>query len=130
MKTPPADLSQEQLSTALIGQWGLPATTVMYAPLGFGSHHWVAESASEERWFVTVDDLRAAHFGTSVEESFRLLRLAFGMASRLRDEAGLSFVIAPVPTEAGAILDRLTDRYSMAVFPHLDVIPSEFGGFR
>jgi spectinomycin phosphotransferase len=87
---------------------------VVYAALGFGSHHWIATDAAGARRFVTVDVLAAA--GNS---GFPRLTAAFQTARQLCDE-GLEFVVAPLPDRRGDVLRRLTDRFSIAVFPYVE----------
>lgn len=129
MKTPPADLDPDLIAVAIEAQWGKRVDALAYAPLGFGSHHWLAETVEGERWFVTVDDLRAEHLSPREDASFERLETAFGIAAHLRNEFGLSFVVAPIATRTGRSLHRLTDRYSLALFPRLDVVPRDFGTF-
>ena len=129
MKTPPGDLTAETISAALSAHWNVDAAALTYAPLGFGSHHWIAETTDGEKWFVTVDDLRSPYFGESEEQSFEGLNTAFRTAAALRDTANLAFVIAPIADYNGASLLRLDERYSMAVFPFVDVEPTEFDAF-
>lgn len=129
MKTPPPDLNPDLIADALANQWGQRARVLEYAPLGFGSHHWTAKTETGERWFITVDDLLAEQLCPVEDASFRRLQSAFEIARRLRDHCGLSFVIAPVAMDSGHLVYRLTDRYAMTLFPHLDVEPSDFGAF-
>jgi spectinomycin phosphotransferase len=129
MNTPPRDLGDAQLVSALASGWNLTPSTLLYLSVGFGSHHWVAAGHDGDRWFVTVDDLGASHLAQTSDESFRLLQTAFRSATGLRDAAGLAFVVAPVLDVEGQVLRRLGDRYAIAVFPHLDVRKSEFGQF-
>lgn len=130
MKTLPVDVSMEAVTTALRARWGFTAVTFTHLPLGFGSHHWVAEGNKGERWFITLDDLRAQHTGPTEEESFGNLSTAFSAAALLRDTANLSFVVAPLETVDHKVNHRLDERYSMAVFPFLDVEPTRHGEFR
>jgi spectinomycin phosphotransferase len=39
MRTPPEDLTEEQVAAAVSRHWSITAATIGYAPLGFGSHH-------------------------------------------------------------------------------------------
>jgi spectinomycin phosphotransferase len=96
---------------------------VEYAALGFGSHHWIATDASGARRFVTVDDLSNA-----VDSGFTRLTAAFRTARRLA-ERGLDFVVAPLPDEGGDVVRRLTDRFSMAVFPFIEGVTGRFGDY-
>jgi spectinomycin phosphotransferase len=129
VKTPPPDLNPDLIADALATHWGQRIRVLEYAPLGFGSHHWTAEAEAGERWFITVDDLLAEHLLPDADASFRRLESAFGVAHRLRIQCGLSFVVAPVPSESCRLVHRLSNRYAMATFTHLDVKSSDFGIF-
>lgn len=129
MKTPPGDLEAGTISTALLAHWNLDAVALIYAPLGFGSHHWIATTTDGEQWFVTIDDLRSEYLGGDEERSFAVLGTAFQMAAALRDVAKLAFVVAPIADCGGRWLRRLDERYSMAVFPFVNVEPTEFDLF-
>lgn len=129
MITPPEDLEVDTIAAALSAHWNLEAATLTYAPLGFGSHHWIAETTDGEKWFVTVDDLYSAYLGENAERSFEVLATAFQTAAALRDTAKLTFVNAPIADRSGSWLHRLDERYSMAVFPFLDVEPTGFDTF-
>lgn len=129
MKTPPRTLEADTISAALLAHWNLDAAALTYAPVGFGSHHWIAETTAGEKWFVTIDDLLSAYLGENEEKSFEVLATAVQVAAALRDAAKLAFVIAPIADSSGTWLHRLDKRYSMAVFPFLDVEPTEFYEF-
>ena len=129
MKTPPRNLEAGTISAALLAHWNLDAVALIYAPLGFGSHHWIAKTTDGEQWFITIDDLRSEYLGENEERSFEVLGTAFQAAAALRDVAKLAFVISPIADCSGRWLRRLDERYSMAVFPFVDVEPTEFGAF-
>jgi spectinomycin phosphotransferase len=129
MKVPPRSLEVDTIAVALSAHWKLDAAALTYAPLGFGSHHWIAETTDGEKWFVTIDDLRSAYLGENEERAFEILGTAFRAAAALRDAAKLEFVIAPIADCSGRWLHRLDERYSMAVFPFVDVEPTEFNAF-
>lgn len=130
MKTLPRDLESDAIANALSLHWGIDHVSLTYVPLGFGSHHWVVSEPDSRKWFVTVDDLRTEHLGSSESQSFENLSTAFRTAEALRDRAGLTWVIGPIASRAGDPIVRLTNRFSLAVFPYLDVEPTEFGEFR
>ena len=58
MFTRPIDIADADLVAILAAGWGLDDVSVDYLAVGFGSHHWLATTASTN-WFVTVDDLVA-----------------------------------------------------------------------
>ncbi len=55
MHGPPTDLSQAELRTALVAGWRIEPSSIAYAPVGFGSHHWIIVESASRRWFVTAD---------------------------------------------------------------------------
>jgi spectinomycin phosphotransferase len=115
MLTPPDDLTDDQLSAALRDGWDLPATSIKYAPVGFGSHHWAISEPSGRRWFLTADRIETS-------DDLALLRAALQTASELK-RAGLDFVIAPVPTGNADILVTGGD-YAFSLYRHIDQLPS------
>jgi spectinomycin phosphotransferase len=117
----PSDLDPSELAALLERCWGLTTRRFAYLPLGFGSHHWLADVAQGGRQFVTADDLEATFQpGPDAAGSFAALERAFQTAAALRDEAGLEFVTAPLPDLAGRIIQRLGARYAVTVMPFLD----------
>ncbi len=130
MKTPPNALDPNAIADALASDWGVVDASLTYLALGFGSHHWLAEGAGGETWFVTADDLRSGDATRSPDESHRRLNVALEAARSLRDIAGLPFVVAPMAAASGDVLIRITDHFSMALYPRLDVAPTDFGEFR
>lgn len=116
MRTRPPDPSDSALREALAQAWGFTADTLAYAPVGYGSHHWLAADGSGARRFVTVDALRPDASG------FDRLRAALRTAHRLQ-RAGLTFVVAPLPSDEGPLLHVVDGRFAVSVFPHLDARP-------
>jgi hypothetical protein len=130
MKTRPRDLDASTIAGVLEDGWGIERADLRYAPVGFGSHHWIATTPHGDRWFLTVDDLHSSHLSGRERDAFATLDTAFRTAAALRNRAELSFVIAPIPGSTGQILRRLCDRYALSVFPFLEVEPASFGEFR
>jgi spectinomycin phosphotransferase len=126
----PRDLDRAALADALERHWGIRAELLEYLPIGFGSHHWEAVGADGSRWFVSADDPRAGHHaGRSPDEVFAVLDRAFRTAAGLRDNAGLEFVLAPIPSGGGPVLRRLDPRYAIRVEPFVAGTAGEFGDF-
>ena len=122
MFTRPGDLPESAIAQTLEGLWGFGVASLEYQPVGFGSHHWLATGTAGQRLFATVDDL-AAKLRTATDTTdaaFGRLSAALATALALRDRAGLSFVIAPVPAAGGHVVARLSDRYSLAVHPYIN----------
>jgi spectinomycin phosphotransferase len=118
VRTPPADLPEPTLRDALERGWSLPATTLRYRPVGFGSHHWELADAAGARRFVTVDDLRTRRrtSGEPLTAGYHRQRAALSAALALR-AAGRSFVVAPLPARDGEPLARLGDCFVVSVYP-------------
>jgi hypothetical protein len=118
MHTPPADLPEPALRAALEVGWSLRAATLVYRPVGFGSHHWELTDTAGGRRFVTVDDLRSRRVtvGEPLSAGYDRLRAALAAAQALR-AAGRDFVVAPLPSRDGEPLARLADAFAVAVYP-------------
>lgn len=115
---------------ALADAWQLRAASVEYLPEGGGGHHWVLTGADGLRHFVTVDDLDGKDWlGGTRQAVFGGLRRALGTAAALRHQAGLEFVVAPVPARDGELLRRLDGRYAVSVFPFLAGRSYPFGPY-
>ena len=120
MRDRPAGVTEQDLVHALADGWGLSAETLRYAPVGGGSYHWVVTGRPGGQWFVTVDDLDdKGWLGRTRPAVFAGLRAAMAAAVRLRREAGLGFVAAPVPARDGQAVRPLGDAHAVAVFPFL-----------
>src|SRR6185437_8868367 len=109
--------------------WDLAAWTLEYAPVGGGSYHWVATGgAPGERRFVTVDDLDdKGSLGRTRPAVLAGLRAAMDAAVTLRRQAGLGFVVDPVPAITGETVRPAGDRHAVAVFPFLTGTPFGWG---
>src|SRR5215831_16009699 len=121
MLTRPADLPEALLSDALSDGWGFQPASLSYQAVGFGSHHWLAAGPGGLKLFATVDDLseKLRDDADTTGAVFGRLERAFESALSLRRDAGLDFVVAPLPATGGRVLRRLTDRYSLVVHPYL-----------
>jgi hypothetical protein len=125
----PDELDPDGLAPALADGWSFDAVSIEYAPVGFGSYHWIAADAKGTRRFVTVDDLdRKPWFGDGRDSAFDGLTASFGTAVALRD-VGLEFVLAPILATEGTAVRRIDDRYSIAVFPFAAGETGDFGEF-
>jgi thiamine kinase-like enzyme len=119
--TKPADLTEDALAAALKDRWRFTASSLEYQAVGFGSHHWLAANAEGVRLFATVDDLKAKlrTADDTTDAAFGRLGRAFATAFSLGTDAGLAFVIAPIPGAGGQVLARLADRYSLVIHPYI-----------
>jgi spectinomycin phosphotransferase len=121
MLTEPGDLPRSELESVLERHWGLIGVKLSYLPVGFGGHHWLAVDSRGARRFVTADDLQAGfQHGADTDEAFAALERAYRTAAALHDRAGLDFVVAPQPDDAGGVLRRLSDRHAVTVAPYVD----------
>ncbi len=114
------------LSDALSDGWGFRPASLSYQAVGFGSHHWLAVDSGGVELFATVDDLseKLRDDDDTASAVFGRLDQAFESALSLRRDAGLDFVVAPLPAVGGRVLRRLTGRYSLVVHPYLAASPS------
>jgi spectinomycin phosphotransferase len=124
----PEGISERELERALTQGWDIQPATLTYAPVGAGSYHWVVADARGGRWFVTVDDLdHKSWLGSTRRAVLAGLRMALDTALALRDQAGLGFVVAPVPAGDGETVWPVNKKYAVAVYPYLDGVAGEFG---
>ncbi|HEV2452036.1 MAG TPA: phosphotransferase [Streptosporangiaceae bacterium] len=79
---------------------------------------WLAAGQTGSRWFVTVSDLAAPWVPD--------LSAAMQTAAWLAGEAGLEFVVAPVPTRAGQVVGSVDSRRALTLFPYVDAAPGRF----
>jgi spectinomycin phosphotransferase len=120
MYAEPDDLDRRQLIAALWATWELRISSLGYAPVGFGSHHYSAPDETGRRWFVTVDDLAAKRWlAAPPDGAFGALEAAFRTAVALQG-AGLEFVHAPMVGRNGDVLARIGERYAASVFSYID----------
>jgi spectinomycin phosphotransferase len=115
----PEGLADAEVADALARHWNLAVTELRYAPVGFGGYHWSAHDADGGRWFVTATDLARFDEFADVEQA---MSTAVGLA-----QAGLEFVLAPVPTASGRAACPAGSRYSITVSPFVDGIPGRWG---
>jgi spectinomycin phosphotransferase len=114
----PVGISDCDVAAALARQWTLTVQDLSYLPVGFGGYHWLAADQRGSRWFVTVSDLASPWVLD--------LPAAMQTAAWLARQAGLGFVVAPVPTRAGQVVGSVDSRHALTLFPYLDVAPSSF----
>ena len=118
MKALPEGFHESHLIASLADGWGLDVQSARYAAVGFGSYHWDVTDAAGRRYFVTVDDLdQKSWLGRHRDSAFDGLRAALDTALALRRDAGLQFVLAPIPAADGETVRRACSRHSVALFP-------------
>ena len=119
MFTQPDTLTDRQVADTTSRGWGFDVDTLTYAAVGFGSHHWVA-TVGNAKWFVTVDDLDARH--RDLDDSRLKIRQRLSAAletAHALQQSGKSFVVAPVTSTAGSVLENVDDRFVLALYPHI-----------
>ncbi len=126
MRTPPPDLPDAAVADAVRTGWGLALDAIDDAPLGFGSHHWWL-AAGGRRWFVTVDDLAALRRPGETSSAPMGRLVAALSTARLLSDAGLHFVVAPLPSSTGAVVERIGQHHALAVYPSVEGVPGRFG---
>jgi hypothetical protein len=129
VRTRPAEVSDRALAGVLADRWSIDVDALSYRPLGFGSHHWELREG-RRRWFLTVDDLDAKRRLAKDGRAAALARLRAALATA-RDlaDAGLHFVVAPVPADDGAIVVGVDGRFVAALYPYIEGRASEGGDF-
>ena len=129
MRDVPNDIDTNVLVGALADGWGFDVERAEYVAVGAGSYHWVVTDLDGTRRFVTVDDLdQKAWLGDTRDSACEGLRRAFDTAVVLRN-AGLGFVVAPIPTSRGDTLRRIGPRHTFALFPFVDGQAGRYGHY-
>jgi spectinomycin phosphotransferase len=120
MRVEPAEISCDLVTGILREHWGFRAAEVAYAPVGFGSHHWVASEADGPRWFVTADrlDPRGNWLGSTAEEVKGAIEAAAHTTKDLAD-SGYEFVVAPLPDRTGRLVREVLPGWVLVVLPYL-----------
>jgi hypothetical protein len=130
VRSQPADLAADELSTVLAEGWGLHVASLEYVPAGGGSYHWRVTGADGRPHFVTADDLDGKDWlGSTRGAVFSGLKRALSTAFVLRHDVGLDFVVAPATGRDGEVLCRLGGRYAVSVFPFLAGRSYPFGPY-
>ena len=129
VKATPHGLEVSSVIDSLRDGWDFDVDVAGYAAVGAGSYHWEVTDKTGVRGFVTVDDLdQKAWLGDTRDVAFDGLRCAFDTSVALQD-AGVHFVVAPLPTRDGESLRRLDSRYAIALFPFVEGEAGQFGYF-
>jgi spectinomycin phosphotransferase len=124
----PADLPCALVADLLRRYWGVEADRVEYAPVGFGSYHWIATESSGRRWFVTADHLDAGGGWLGGDaEAFAAALTAAARTTRALAEAGYEFVHAGVPDRDGVLVRRVRPDWMMQLFGYLDGWSTGYG---
>jgi spectinomycin phosphotransferase len=122
VRAPPPDLETDLVRAALERHWGIRPPDLAYLPVGFGDHHWLAH-AGAERCFVTVRDLRLDGRGGHTRHAVATLERTFRAVRRLKDLAGLPFIVPAVPSTSGALVVPVGRCFALSVYDWIDVHP-------
>jgi spectinomycin phosphotransferase len=124
----PAGVGERDLRLALAEGWRIDAAAMRYAAVGGGSYHWTVRDGTGRHWFVTVDDLDGKPWlGNTRPTVLAGLWSALDTAVALRDDAGLEFVVAPVPGCGAATLRPLGPGHAVAVYRFLGGAAGRWG---
>lgn len=126
----PDELTDDVIASVLEAAWGLTRARSDYLPIGFDSHHWAVRTDTDERWFLTVDDLAAKRHRPAepLGRPRQRLDAALRTARHLRD-GGLRFVVAPRTTSSGDVLASLPPHFEAALYPWVDGRSHAFGEY-
>ena len=127
MQSPPP-FPDTAVAEALRDRWGLRVDELAYAPVGCGSWHWHARSASEGRLFVTADRVAPATVPSSATTHPRRdeLEWAYGVPLALV-RSGHPIARPPIPTATGRVLAGLDEHWVLSVWPWVDGRASQDG---
>src|SRR4051794_32854831 len=118
---PPAAVDEPSLTTIVTGEWALEIDRLEYLPKGAGSYHWVCETAGQPTHFIAVDDLDTKPWiGRDRDSTFDGLCGAYETACVLLHDDRVDSVVAPLRCVDGAITVRLSDQFTVTVFPYVD----------
>jgi spectinomycin phosphotransferase len=101
VREPPPDVDADDLLAVVRSEWDRTIERLEHLPLGFGAHHWAAYGVAQPVLFVTLDRLDATRSAAD-------LGAAYSAAVALY-EAGLDFVLAPLPSTGGSPIVRFGD---------------------
>lgn len=110
MQDEPSELPAHRVADFLRTHWDIHPTEVSYAPVGHGSHHWIATDHAGPSWFVTGDRLSGSRFAELA---------ASAETARTLADTGCDFVLAPLPDVSGAVVRRVLPDWAMQVLPYL-----------
>lgn len=111
----PAGITDAEVADALRERWLLDVVELDYAAVGYGGYHWTAVDTAGARWFATASRV-------TDPADIADLRATMTAVRELAD-AGLDFVVAPVPAIDGAVVSQSGASYAITVFPFIDGVP-------
>ncbi len=121
----PAGLDRRHVTDTLQAEWEIPVESLQYDPVGFGTHHYVAQS-ERGKWFVNVDELAAKTWlGCGADQAYEGLSRALQTAFDLRS-SGLEFVHGPTARIDGGVLARVGGEYAISVYSFIEGRPGAY----
>ena len=124
----PDGIDRDELVRVLRAGWGLEVTRLTYEPVGFGTHHYRAQSSDGAAWFVNVDELAAkTALGSTGPQVIAGLERSLGTACALR-EAGLTFVHGPRRRTQGHAVSPMGD-FAVSLYDFLVGTSHAYGEF-
>ena len=122
MKAAPADVDLAHVEQTLVEHWGIRPSRLEYLPVGFGDHHWAAV-AGELRFFITLRDLRLDGKADDQRHVIQALDRTFQAVRRLKEMAGLPFIVPAIPSNSDATIVATASRFALSVYGWIDVQP-------
>ena len=104
------EISCAVVAGILGARWGFEVAEVTYAPVGFGSYHWIASADGGPRWFVTADRV-GSDGGQAIAAA---MQTAQDLAGR-----GYEFVVPPLPDHTGRLVREAAPGWAFTVLPYL-----------
>lgn len=119
MLSPPYDLDIDDVVSAIEWEWQVRPRELAYLPVGFGAHHWDAQT-DRGRFFVTVHDLR---LHGAPGDPVGVLRRTFRATRQLKEQAQLSSIAAALPTVTGEILVPVGSAFVLSLYDWIEIRP-------
>jgi spectinomycin phosphotransferase len=124
----PPELDDDELRRIVAEAWAVAVDAVAYVPEGAGSYHWTGYAGGEPTCFLTVDDLDTKPWiGERRDAAFAGLEVAYLAARTIEHDMAAPFVVGPLEHRSGSVIRRLSDRFSLAVFPFVEGTPGTWG---
>jgi spectinomycin phosphotransferase len=110
MRDEPTEISCDLVARILKEHWGFAPAEVAYAPVGFGSYHWIASAEDGPRWFVTADRVGS--------DGGQTIAAAMQTAHVLADR-GYDFAVAPLADRGGQLVREVSPGWTLTVLPYV-----------
>lgn len=125
----PPDFDRFELARLVRAEWDRSVSSLEYAPVGFGTHHYHVQTVENGELFVNVDDLGAkAGITAAGQTPLHALSQALETATALR-EAGLEFVHGPIRSADGRTVIPMGHDYAVSVYPFIHGSSNPHGAY-